>query len=52
MTTAKAICIKDYIGESIDGEYIEIYNKGRTYTVVVKYYDKRYFKIIKDEKTN
>ena len=51
-TTAKAICIKDYIGEDIEGESINRYVKGRAYTVVIKYYDKRYFKIIKDEKNN
>jgi hypothetical protein len=51
MTTAKAICIKTYIQED-DDDNIQRYIKGRTYTVVVKYYDKRYFKIIKDEKTN
>jgi hypothetical protein len=51
MEITKAICIKTYVQQD-DDDNIQRFIKGRIYTVVVKYYDKRYFKIIKDEKTS
>jgi hypothetical protein len=48
METAKAICLKTYNEADCEGN-VDRFIKGKVYTVVVKYYDKRYFKILINE---